>query len=60
MTPGKTAMEFTDNKGAVVEALVSDPNTAAALEAPSIGERPPAPEDQLKGPPGEEDVDTLL
>jgi hypothetical protein len=58
--PPKVELPFIDPTGSTVLALVSDPLKAIALDAPSIGERPPAPDWQLLGPPGDEPADNLI
>lgn len=45
-------MDFVDNTGVTVTCLVSDPEVCIALENPSLGERAPAPDEQLVGPKG--------
>jgi hypothetical protein len=50
---GPVVMEFTDNTGAVVSCLVSDPEVCIALDNPSLGERADAPAAQLVGPKGQ-------
>lgn len=56
---GPQVREYTDNTGAVVSTIVSDPAVADALRAPSVGQRPPAPPVQLFGPPQNEPADII-
>lgn len=50
---GPLAIELIDNTGVWVESISSDPSTTLALKNYSLGERAPAPDEQLQGPPGQ-------
>lgn len=56
---GPQVRTYVDNTGATVTTTVSDPAVADALHAPSVGQRPPAPDAQLFGPPQNEPADVI-
>lgn len=56
---GPQSMDFIDNTGATVTAIVSDPAVARVLAAPSVAQRPSAPTAQLFGPPQAEPADVI-
>jgi hypothetical protein len=49
MSIPRTTLSFVDASGATVTANVLDPSTAGLLRSPSLGDRAPAPAEQLGG-----------